>query len=254
MNTSRQSENSLQQSPIEKIDSAIRAAWKSAIRGLYRIWARTYETTMVSRLGYQAPEFVAEALSARMPAEKARVLDVGCGTGLTALALLQHRSDDIDGIDFSPEMLERARERGIYNALLTADVTRPLPVGKGTYDAAISSGLFTHGHVGAEAIPHILKAIRRAGCSASPCTGRSGTAPVSPPCSTNWRRRERSRSCTTSAPPTCARSSTSRFTRWWCATTADAGPAGTATAPPPQAAFSPPASTIRTISAMMAFS
>ena len=163
MNTSQSSDNSLQRSPLDKIESAVRDVWKGGIRALYRFWAGKYETTMISRFGYQAPEFIARALAPLMPEGSARVLDVGCGTGLTALALLEHRTDTIDGIDFSPEMLEKARDRGIYADLHTADVTKPLPIPNGTYDAAISSGLFTHGHVGAEAIPHVLKAIKAGG-------------------------------------------------------------------------------------------
>ncbi|MCC0016734.1 MAG: class I SAM-dependent methyltransferase [Rhodobiaceae bacterium] len=149
--------------PFGKLEALVRETGKGAIRGLYSIWAATYDKMLVAMLGYQAPDFVARALAPLLPEGEIRVLDVGCGTGLTAEALLAHRKVEVDGIDFSPEMIERARGKGIYGEFFRADVTRPLPIPAGTYDAAISSGLFTHGHVGAEAIPHVLKAIRPGG-------------------------------------------------------------------------------------------
>jgi ubiquinone/menaquinone biosynthesis C-methylase UbiE len=39
-----------------------------------------------------------------------RVLDVGCGTGVVSL-LLAELGHDVAGVDFAPEMLERAREK-----------------------------------------------------------------------------------------------------------------------------------------------
>ena len=148
---------------LARLERCARATGKGAIRGLYKYWAATYDGMLVRRLGYYAPELVAAALAERMPDTRQSVLDVGCGTGLTAQALAALREDVIDGIDFSPEMLERARGKGIYRDLVRADVTRPLPLPEASYDAAISSGLFTHGHVGSEAIPHILAAIRPGG-------------------------------------------------------------------------------------------
>ncbi len=151
------------QSLLAKAEKLVRETGKGVIRGLYKYWATTYDGMLVRRLGYRAPELVAAALAERMADGEQTVLDVGCGTGLTAKALLALRQDTIDGIDFSPEMLERAREKGLYRDLVRADVTKPLPLPDASYDAAISSGLFTHGHVGSEAIPHILAAIKPSG-------------------------------------------------------------------------------------------
>ncbi|RKD94031.1 class I SAM-dependent methyltransferase [Halopiger aswanensis] len=41
---------------------------------------------------------------------RARVLDVGCGTGVISL-LLSELGHDVTGVDFAPEMLERARAK-----------------------------------------------------------------------------------------------------------------------------------------------
>lgn len=160
---SSHSDDAVRQTLLGKLDALIRGTGKGAIRGLYRLWAKTYDDMLVAMLGYQAPEFVARALVPFLGDDDLHVLDVGCGTGLTAEALLAHRKAVVDGIDFSPEMIERARGKGIYGEFFCADVTRPLPIPPGTYDAAVSSGLFTHGHVGAEAIPHVLKTLKIGG-------------------------------------------------------------------------------------------
>ncbi|HEV3139406.1 MAG TPA: class I SAM-dependent methyltransferase, partial [Vicinamibacterales bacterium] len=43
-------------------------------------------------------------------ADGMRVLDVGCGNGITAMELARRFAVDITGIDFSPEMIAAARE------------------------------------------------------------------------------------------------------------------------------------------------
>ncbi|MEY4697610.1 MAG: hypothetical protein RIT14_2038, partial [Pseudomonadota bacterium] len=42
-----------------------------------------------------------------------------------------------------------------YRALYTGDITRPLSIAGG-YGGIVSSGTFTRGHVGPEALPHLL--------------------------------------------------------------------------------------------------
>ena len=49
------------------------------------------------------------------------VADLGCGTGRTG-EWLRSRVEAIDGVDLTPEMLARARERGVYRSLREGDV------------------------------------------------------------------------------------------------------------------------------------
>ncbi|GAB2867595.1 hypothetical protein GCM10027026_17010 [Myroides odoratimimus subsp. xuanwuensis] len=46
-----------------------------------------------------------------LPAAPARIADLGCGTG-TLTRLLVDEGYDVDGVDFSPEMIRRARAKG----------------------------------------------------------------------------------------------------------------------------------------------
>jgi predicted TPR repeat methyltransferase len=146
------------------VEGAIRSAGQSLIRGIYAVGAGVYDRLLVGALGYRAHECAVDALVRHWTDEdRGPVLDLGCGTGLTAAALKARLDVEVDGLDFSEEMLERAAERGIYRRLIRADATRPYPVPDGSYGGVVSSGLFTHAHVGAEALEPALAATRTGG-------------------------------------------------------------------------------------------
>jgi SAM-dependent methyltransferase len=66
------------------------------------------------------------------------VLDLACGTGRIGAWLKGRCSAVLDGIDVTPEMLEVARHRGIYQTLLLGDVSKTGLLA-GTYDLCTQS-------------------------------------------------------------------------------------------------------------------
>jgi SAM-dependent methyltransferase len=82
-----------------------------------------------------------------------RLLDVGCGGGLDALAF-GGRGWSVVGVDVSADQLRLARERGC--AVVRADA-HALPFDDGSYDAAVS--IFTHTDV--EDFPQVVREIAR---------------------------------------------------------------------------------------------
>jgi phosphatidylethanolamine/phosphatidyl-N-methylethanolamine N-methyltransferase len=77
---------------------------EAAIRSAYRRWAPVYDNTF-GRVAAEGRKHAVELINKR----QGRVLEVGVGTGLS---LPGYRRDlEIAGIDLSPEMLEKARER-----------------------------------------------------------------------------------------------------------------------------------------------
>lgn len=84
-----------------------------------------------------------------------RVLDIGCGTGCLGQAISNILpSMQIEGVDISPEMLRIAKEkqnsvlnRPSYKNLFLHDVTKDWSFTDTRYDALVSSGVFTSGHL-----------------------------------------------------------------------------------------------------------
>lgn len=134
----------------------------------YRKWAADYDHQMLDQLGYTSPTKIAQQLGEYLPDAKSTVFDVGCGTGLTCVFLAAKGYTNLDGIDLSPEMVRVAAERGIYRELLVGDVNQSLDRDSGSYDAVISSGTFTHGHVGPEPLDEIFRILKPGGILA--CT------------------------------------------------------------------------------------
>ncbi|MBO0740725.1 MAG: methyltransferase domain-containing protein, partial [Hyphomicrobiaceae bacterium] len=77
---------------------------EDAIKSAYRRWAPVYDHTF-GRVAAEGRKHSVEIINQR----RGRVLEVGVGTGLSLPAYARHL--EIVGIDLSPEMLEKARER-----------------------------------------------------------------------------------------------------------------------------------------------
>ncbi|MBM3559103.1 MAG: methyltransferase domain-containing protein [Alphaproteobacteria bacterium] len=108
-------------------------------------YADTFEEVLVDHLDYRAPEMVAAALTRATDGNDAlAVIDLGCGTGLAGIAV-RERCARLVGIDLSPQMLDKARARGLYEALQVAAITDvPALPRDGDYDAAIAADVFVY--------------------------------------------------------------------------------------------------------------
>jgi predicted TPR repeat methyltransferase len=95
----------------------------------------------LTTLGYRGPALIADAVKEtfRIPKGDMIVLDAGCGTGLCAPGVRPY-ARRLVGVDLSPGMLAKASERGLYDDLVTAELTsylRECP--ENTYDLVISA-------------------------------------------------------------------------------------------------------------------
>lgn len=82
--------------------------------------ADVFENVLVDQLDYCVPLLVRQRLQALGLGPFQRVLDLGCGTGLTGGAL-RDMADDITGIDLSENMVEIAHEKDVYETLYVAE-------------------------------------------------------------------------------------------------------------------------------------
>ncbi|OSQ52141.1 class I SAM-dependent DNA methyltransferase [Marivita geojedonensis] len=113
-------------------------------RALYDAWSESYEAEIAEN-GYATPKRCAEALSAALPDKDAPILDFGCGTGLSGIALRQAGFTCIDGVDLSPDMLAKAKDKSLYRSLTVIDAGDPPPGDAGTYTAITAIGVIGSG-------------------------------------------------------------------------------------------------------------
>ena len=145
------------------LDAAYSVKTPEDNKNLYAKWAATYESDFVANQGYNHPKVIAELFNKELPEVKT-VLDIGTGTGLVGLNLSNLRPDlVIDGIDISPEMLAEAKKKNIYRNLYERDLTQEVKGTDAPYDALITIGTFTHGHLPPEALLNMFPLINEGG-------------------------------------------------------------------------------------------
>ena len=83
----------------------------------YEAWADTYDEEITEN-NYAQPSRCASALAQFSTIDEINVLDIGCGSGLSGLALNDFGFKNIDGCDFSPSMLEKAKNTNVYQKVV----------------------------------------------------------------------------------------------------------------------------------------
>lgn len=129
------------------LDKVYDARDAASTRKLYDDWAASYEAE-VGEHGYATPGRCADALAKHIDDPTAPILDFGCGTGLSGLALKLAGFSTIDGVDLSADMLEQARAKGVYRNLNQIEAGAKLAHAPGDYAAISAIGV-----IGAGAAP-----------------------------------------------------------------------------------------------------
>lgn len=92
------------------------------VRALFDGYAAGFDTALVERLDYRAPDLLLRAVEATGRRLKfGSLLDLGCGTGLGGAAFRPF-CDWMAGVDLSPGMVAQARGKGLYDRLHVADI------------------------------------------------------------------------------------------------------------------------------------
>lgn len=133
-------------------------------RDHYSSWAQSYDREVGEENGYAQPARTAEMLRRFRPSQTTGILDAGCGSGLSGVALADAGYGEIDGCDFSPEMLEKARDKAVYRTLFHADLNAGLPsTPTAQYQAVVCVGVFSFGHVMPDALDEMLRVLKPGG-------------------------------------------------------------------------------------------
>ena len=120
------------------------SAPRSYVRGLFDDYAATFDAHLLGALRYHGHEILVDTLKAAAPARRfRRALDLGCGTGLCG-PLLKPLAAQVDGVDLSPQMIAQARQRGVYDDLVQAEITEHLNITESRYDLVLAADVFTY--------------------------------------------------------------------------------------------------------------
>jgi len=131
------------------------------INDLYDEWADSYDDE-VEENGYVSPARTASALTQFLPLE-ASILDIGCGTGLSGVALNNSGFLNIHGTEINLSMLVNAKKKKVYKSLIQGKISNPFPDPPGTYDAIVAIGVIGAGAAPASLLRSALKALESGG-------------------------------------------------------------------------------------------
>jgi len=110
------------------------------VRGLFDQYAERFDADVLETLGYRGPDVLADALARVLgPAAGALdALDLGCGTGLAGVALRPF-ARRLHGVDLSPNMIAKAKARGVYDGLLVGDMVAAAAEAAAAWDLIVAA-------------------------------------------------------------------------------------------------------------------
>ena len=136
------------------------------VQAFYESWAQNYNIDTRS-VEYSGPAIAADLLQQQQTESdcldyECRVLDAGCGTGFVGSELKQRGYLQLEGFDLSQSMADQAIESGSYQSVKGGiDMMKAGDsYESGAYDAILSIGVFTLGHVPPEAMQVLVSLTR----------------------------------------------------------------------------------------------
>ena len=129
----------------------------------YQDWTKKnkYNQDMVN-WKYTAPQETVSVLKKYALDNKCKILDAGCGTGLVGIELKKCGYSNIDGVDFSQNMLDLIPQ-GIYKKIEKVDLNKLLKFKDNMYDVIMCVGTFTYGHVKPQALDELIRITKNGG-------------------------------------------------------------------------------------------
>jgi predicted TPR repeat methyltransferase len=125
-------------------DAAPGSAPPEYIAGLFDQYAEDFDEHLTGALGYRTPQRLRELFDELAGgATGLRVLDLGCGTGLSGLAF-RDCATYLAGVDLSPRMLDKARARELYDELNCGDVVQALDKPGAGWGLVLAADVFVY--------------------------------------------------------------------------------------------------------------
>ncbi|HTI87915.1 MAG TPA: tetratricopeptide repeat protein [Alphaproteobacteria bacterium] len=124
------------------VESTPVSAPRSYVEGLFDHYAERFDASLRG-LKYQVPEMMFEIVSGASPGAGRDVADLGCGTGMCGQAF-RPMARSLVGVDISGKMLDKARERGIYDHLEKNDLATFLHEHPVAFDLLVAGDVFIY--------------------------------------------------------------------------------------------------------------
>jgi predicted TPR repeat methyltransferase len=115
------------------------------VAGVFDDHAEDFDSALVERLGYTVPRALADLVAelAYDDGRFARVLDLGCGTGLAG-ERFRDRAAWLEGVDLSEGMVAVARRKGFYDALAVDEAHAFLAGVTACYDLIVAADVLVY--------------------------------------------------------------------------------------------------------------
>jgi predicted TPR repeat methyltransferase len=120
------------------------SAPRTYVENLFDEYASKFDHSLVDNLEYKIPKKIVEMILKNHSGEMlGSILDLGCGTGLTGVEIKKYCMN-IEGIDLSARMLEKARKKNVYDRLTNRDIVDYLSTENLNFDYFISTDVFIY--------------------------------------------------------------------------------------------------------------
>ena len=116
------------------------------VQALFDQYADAFEEHVVEDLEYKTPTLLVDMIRTLLTERRAGpldILDLGCGTGLCG-PLLRPLARTLVGVDLSPKMLAKARQRDDYDELVCAEVADYMGGQPQRFDVGVAADVFVY--------------------------------------------------------------------------------------------------------------
>ena len=120
------------------------ASPRGFVANLFDGYAENFDRDLIENLKYRTPLLVADAIKRHVSSSGGLdTVDLGCGTGLMG-EHIRSMARTLTGVDLSANMLEKARQRQLYDHLVCCDLTEFLQTQEKIFDLAVAADVFVY--------------------------------------------------------------------------------------------------------------
>lgn len=149
------------------------------VEKLFDQHSESFDQHLFETLGYRIPELVADNIKQILgdDARGLKVLDLGCGTGACGVQL-KDVAGELIGIDLSPKMIDKARQKGVYDRLVVGDMMSLLAEAQTHFDLIVATDVFIYVGDLQAVFPACARALKPGGLFAFSIEAVKAAAPV----------------------------------------------------------------------------